>query len=382
MTAPTPPIRSIAIIGAGIIGLSCAIELADRGVEVSLYDQKWPPRGASWAAAGMLAPAYEAAADADLHPSLFALCVAGAEAWPRWAQALEARSGLPSGYHPGPTLAVAQTETEVAALTRLIKALEGRDDAAYWCDADLQRLEPALTEHISRAALLPSDGQAENRLTLAALLSVVSAHPRINVIPEAAPLTAAQNSLDHAGQDATLVTAGWASGAVQVQTENGPVSLSSFAPSLDLIRPFGGQMLSVERTAYSPSHPIRHGDLYVVPKQDRIVIGATTEPDRVLKGIDQDMIEDLRLRAISICPGLADAEVIDAWAGVRPGTADHAPLLGLSQTPNLFLATGHFRNGILLAPMTARLMADLILDQRTDPLIAPFAPQLQIAAEV
>ena len=141
-------------------------------------------------------------------------------------------------------------------------------------------------------------------------------------------------------------------------------------------------MLSVERTAYSPSHPIRHGDLYVVPKQDRVVIGATTEPDRVLKGIDQDMIEDLRLRAISICPGLADAEVIDAWAGVRPGIADHAPLLGLSQTPSLFLATGHFRNGILLAPMTARLMADMILDQRTDPLIAPFAPQLQIAAEV
>ncbi len=229
---------------------------------------------------------------------------------------------------------------------------------------------------------MPSDGQAENRVTLAALMALVSAHPKIETVPEAAPLTSSKTCLDHAGHEATLVTAGWASSVVQVKTTQGLGPLSNWAPSLKRIRAFGGQMLSVAKIPGSPSYPIRRGDLYIVPKQDRIVIGATTEPDRVLRGIDQDMIEDLRLRAVSICPGLADADVLDAWAGVRPGTTDHGPLLGASVTENLFLATGHFRNGILLAPITARLMADLILEQKTDPLIAGFAPTLPIPERV
>lgn len=382
MSAHTASPKSIAIIGAGIIGLSCALELADRGVRVSLYDQHWPPRGASWAAAGMLAPAYEAAADSALHPDLFAFCRAGADAWPDWARRLEARSGLPSGYHAGPTLAVAHSEAEVSALQRLIDALAGQAGAAHWVDGDLSQLEPALDTSLTRAALLPSDGQAENRLTLTALLALIAAHPNIAIHPEAATLTARAMGLDHAGHEATLVTAGWASSAVQVETETGPAPLSNWAPSLKRIRPYGGQMLSVAKTSRSPSYPIRQGDLYIVPKQDRIVIGATTEPDRVLRGIDQDMIEDLRLRAISVCPGLAEADMLDAWAGVRPGTADHAPLLGASETAKLFLATGHFRNGILLAPVTARVMADMIVEQKTDPLIAAFAPTLPIPERV
>src|SRR6056297_3016728 len=110
------PIKSVAVIGAGIIGLSCAIELADRGLAVSLFEPNWPPRGASWAAAGMLAPAFEAAASPGVHADLFQLCDASAQLWPAWARALEAKSGRPSGYRPGPSLAIALNDAQVQHL--------------------------------------------------------------------------------------------------------------------------------------------------------------------------------------------------------------------------------------------------------------------------
>ena len=107
MSSAHAPIKSIAIIGAGIVGLSCAMEFARRGANVSLYEKTWPPRGASWAAAGMLAPAFEAIGVDGGHPHLFQLCDAGARAWPQWAERLERESGLPSGYDPAPSLAIA-----------------------------------------------------------------------------------------------------------------------------------------------------------------------------------------------------------------------------------------------------------------------------------
>lgn len=375
-------IDSIAIIGAGIIGLSCALELAERGLKVTLYEQSWPPRGASWAAAGMLAPAFEAASEPGTHPDLYSLCEASVQQWPHWAKDLEALSGLPSGYKPGPSLALATTDAQVDHLEAIRERLSGQIAEPKACLHDLATLEPAIRGEVHAAWVLPSDGQVDNRQTLAALIAGMAEHPNISVQPIAAPLHIRDGKLDHAGHDATLICAGWGSAAISVNENGISRDLQNWAGILSEIKPFGGQMLSVRQIEGAPAKTIRCGHLYIVPKHDRIIIGATTEPGRVITEANPDAIADLRARAIAICPILAQAEVLATWAGVRPGTVDHAPILGETQQDNLFVAAGHYRNGILLAPITAKLMADLIIEDTQSDLMRAFAPRARRSERV
>lgn len=382
MSADSTPQASIAIIGAGIIGLSCAVELADRGLRVSLYDKTWPPRGASWAAAGMLAPAFEAIAEPGTHPNLFDLCDQSARLWPEWARKLEQRTGLTSGYHPGPSLAIALDAPQTQKLTAVTSTLKTRSDAPEDCTSRLQSLEPAIQTGVQSAILLPSDGQADNRKTLAALVSCAEAHPSITIRPREAPLRSERNRLDHAGHDATLLTAGWGTSVVAVEETGRRVPILNWDVMLDDIDCYGGQMLAVAPVEGAPKMTVRCGHIYIVPKADRIIIGATTEPGRRLQAAEPDVIADLQRRAAEICPALADAPVLESWVGIRPGTDDHAPILGETETPGLFVASGHYRNGILLAPITAQIMADLIVDGQSSTLAQAFSPQARLAAAV
>ncbi|MEL7540499.1 MAG: FAD-dependent oxidoreductase [Pseudomonadota bacterium] len=382
MSAEPNPIKSIAVIGAGIIGLSCAIELADRGLRVSLYDKSWPPRGASWAAAGMLAPAFEATPSDGTHPRLFDLCAASAKRWPDWASDLERRTGLDAGYHPGPSLAVALDAEQKVKLTRVKAALQGQAEAPVDCFDTYRQIEPAIETDLLSAILLPSDGQADNRATLSALAACAETHPQITIFPHQAPLKSVANRIDHAGHDATLVAAGWGSPIVAVEDNGQSVSLLNWDTLLDEIDCYGGQMLAVAPVEGTPQTTVRCGHIYIVPKADRIIIGATTEPGRRLDVPEPEIIADLKQQAARICPALADAPELESWVGVRPGTDDHAPLLGETQTLGLYVASGHFRNGILLAPITAQIMADLIVDGETSDLAHAFSPQARLPAAV
>ena len=382
MTGSTRSFESISVIGAGIIGLACALELADRGLKVSLHDPNWPPRGASWAAAGMLAPAFEAAGVPDTHPDLFALCMTSARLWPAWAEALETRSGMPSGFVPGPSLAVAQDRAQAEHLSAMAGQLHGPDAPQPIGLDQLASVEPAIHADLVAALLLPSDGQVDNRLTMAALIACVRAHPRIRIIEAAAPLIGRSEGVIDAGHSATLITAGWQSPQVAVSVDGAQRRLVDMVPVLDRIRAFGGQMLSLAPVENGPTRPIRCGDLYIVPKQDRIIVGATTEPDRVLSAAEPEMIARLHARAGEICPALKQAAILDQWAGVRPGTSDHAPILGQIGKENLFIAAGHYRNGILLAPVTAQIIADLMINGTAQTLAQGFAPSRCLATRV
>ena len=382
MSADSTPPASIAVIGAGIIGLSCAVELADRGLRVTLYDKTWPPRGASWAAAGMLAPAFEAIAEPGTHPNLFDLCDQSARLWPEWAGKLEARTGLSSGYHPGPSIAIALDALQTRKLTAVASTLKTRPDAPQDCTSRLQSLEPAIQTGVQAAILLPSDGQADNRKTLAALAACAEAHPGITIHPHEAPLRSERNRLDHAGHKSTLLTAGWGTGVVAVEETGRRIPILNWDVMLDEIDCYGGQMLAVAPVEGAPKMTVRCGHIYIVPKADRIIIGATTEPGRRIKAAEPDVIADLQRRAAEICPVLADAPVLETWVGIRPGTHDHAPILGETAMPGLFVASGHYRNGILLAPITAQIMADLIVDGQSSTLARAFSPQARLAAAV
>ena len=382
MSADSPTVRSIAVIGGGIIGLSCAIELADRGLAVSLYDKTWPPRGASWAAAGMLAPAFEATAEPGTHPKLHDLCDQSARMWSEWAKQLERRTGLSSGYHPGPSLAIAGDEAQAEKLRAVTAILATRPDAPTDCTASVHQMEPAIQTGVQSAILLPSDGQADNRKTLTALTTCAEGHSNITIHPHEAPIHSVQGKLDHAGHDATLLTAGWGTAVVAVEANGRRVPILNWDDILDDIDCYGGQMLAVAPVEGAPKITVRCGHIYIVPKSDRIIIGATTEPGRLLDVPEPEVIADLKRRAAEICPVLADAPILESWVGIRPGTDDHAPLLGETQTAGLFVASGHFRNGILLAPITAQIMADLIVDGRSTELARAFSPQTRLAAAV
>jgi glycine oxidase ThiO len=382
MLSSSQDIRSIGIIGAGIIGLSCAIELADRGVRVALYDKAWPPRGASWAAAGMLAPAFEAAPTPGTHPKLYELCDASAKLWPEWAKSLNKRTGIDAGYNPGPSLAIATNSAQARSFRAVLTALNGLPDAPRDCTDEVRDLEPALAGEIKSALLLPSDGQADNRQTVAALVAAVEAHANVTIHPRPAPLKSVAGMLDHAGHDATLVCAGWGTAIVKAEENGQSLSLVNWDVSLDEIDCYGGQMLAVEPVVGAPKMTVRCGHLYIVPKADRIIIGATTEPGRVLDQAEPDVVADLKRQAAALCPVLADAPVIESWAGVRPGTKDHAPLIGETRTPGLFVASGHYRNGILLAPITAQIMADTIVDGKISNLAHAFSPRARLSAQV
>lgn len=333
----------ITIYGAGIIGLSCALELSNRGASVTLIDPVWPPRGASWAAAGMIAPAFEAAAVSGTHPKLFELCLKGAALWPEWSQRLEAETGLPAGYEAEPSLALAFDAEQAAHLQAIVERSKRAGFAVDTIQPNDVAIRPTL------ALEMPTDTHVDNRLTMMALVRACEQRDAITILRTPPP---SQGGF-------ILVTAGWET----------PDILGVDLP----VFPLGGQMLSVEPVAGAPTRTVRCGSLYIVPKRDRVIIGATVEPGVARRNIVLEDVEDLRQQAARLFPALANAPIIERWAGVRPGTPDHGPYLGQIRQ-NVFVAAGHHRNGILLAPLTAQIMADMILERKTDPLIDAFAP--------
>ena len=362
----TFPGKRIAVIGAGIIGLSCALELARRGAQITLFDKGTFGRGASWAAAGMLAPAYEAASERGGHKQLFDLCLQSAKLWPDYAARLEQACRHSIGYRPGPSLAVATTQTEADKLDLIARQLDTYGiDYSELSVEQAAVIQPGLNTGLLGALSLPSDGQVDNRLVVAALIGVCRSSERIELRPD----TGVENVADLLDVfDAALCTAGWQS--------------QELLPEAASVKPVGGQLLSVEKLPDHPTQTIRSGAVYIAPKQDRVVIGATVEPGIVRQSTDAKSITDLLRSAVDIYPGLAGAKVLESWAGVRPGTPDHAPILGQLKDRPIFLATGHYRNGILLAPITAQIIADMMFSRQVSPLAQAFSPDRFAPAQV
>lgn len=372
----------VAIIGAGIVGLSIAFELAiNRGHRVTLFDTGHPGRGASWAAAGMIAPAFEAAAEPGVHPHLFDLCMASAALWPSFAAQLEASSGEPIGFESEASLAVALDAAQHDHLSQIAGVLASRGVAHSFLDAaELRRREPALAGEVRGGMELPTDFRVQNRAVVSALEAVLRATPGVRFEDGAAPLRAQGGRVVLDGHGAVVAAAGWATAAIKVEEHGQLHSLVNWDSALDEINCFGGQMLSVKAGPGAPERVVRAGHVYLVPRGGEVVIGATMEPGRVIDTPEPEIVEGLRQEGIRICPGLAGAPVVESWAGVRPGTPDHAPFLGRTSVPGLFVAAGHYRNGILLAPSTAQILADELEGKTTGELASAFSTNRAFAA--
>jgi len=347
------------VVGAGIIGLSLAIELRKGGMSVLIVEKGEPGREASHAAGGMLADF-----PLELLPALHQLAAASARMYPEFVHELEDESGLKIDLRSQGTL--------------LLLSHQDRDlEKSYPLPASLLELEPALQV----------SGRVADRVANIVPLFLKERCVDPRDLTTAAIAAAKHRGIDFSSGDEVLaveIAQGKASGVRTSKTHfSAGVVINcagawagKIAPHAFPTRPVKGQMLCVAMPHKELlRHVVRSPDVYLIPRSDgRLLIGATQEEAGFDKQTVPETLQRLRQAALNLVPALAEARILEAWAGLRPGTPDNLPILGATPTPGYFVATGHFRDGILLAPVTARVMGQVIAGQSPESDLSAFSP--------
>jgi glycine oxidase len=357
---------TIVIIGAGIVGLALARELARRGQTVRLVDPRQPASEASWAAAGRLS----VSAEAEGPGAMFELCRRAAAIYPDFVRELEEESGLTAAYRAEGALFLYHSEAERAALEGRFGWQRELGVPAVHVDArEVRILEPEASA--AGGYFLPGDCQVDNRLLCAALVESC----------RKAGVTFLQTSVSEVTWQGDRVTgAGLVDGsrlaADVVVNAAGAWASRIAAPGPPIIvQPVKGHMLAVATEGWALAHVVQDDTVYLAPRAgDRVLIGSTIEHFGYDKAIDPAAISNLRTAAHRLVGCLAEATMADAWTGLRPAVVRGGPRIGPGSLPGYFLAVGHYRNGILLAPLTAQLLAPVIGGAEPDPLLTPFLP--------
>ena len=335
----------VVIAGAGIVGVSLARELRKHGASVLLVERGEPGREASHAAAGMLAWC-----DPMLPHPLKRLAKASAGMYPEFAQEIEDESGMRVDLRTQGTIACFP-EPPTGDAAGYVSAGDWRPLAAD----ELARLEPRL-EYSGEAAYWTPEGSVDPRALIAA--SVKAAKHRGVDIASGSAVTEVELEGGRAVAARTAKTR-YAAGKVvnccgAWAGQVGPLRFPT--------RPVKGQMLCVVAERHGlVNHVVRAPEVYVVPRSDgRIVIGSTLEDAGFDKRVDPETIQRLHQAAANLIPELGESRMLETWAGLRPGTPDALPLLGATRIENYFVAAGHYRDGILLAPVTALVMSQAV----------------------
>jgi glycine oxidase len=333
----------VIIAGAGIIGVSLALELHQHGATVLVLDQAEPGAEASSAAAGMLAPA-----DPDTPEALRPLAEASAQMFAAFVQRVESAAGIQADFRRVGTIALLPEPTA----PREYRSLSA---------AELQLLEPSVCSSGHSAYFVQEDSVDPHLLMRAALAAARTLGVEVRGHAAVTEIRAGGDAVEVIAQSETF------SAAAAVDCRGA----WSGAP----VRPRKGQMLYVLPQATLLQHVLRTPEVYVVPRSSgKILIGATVEDVGFDKSVNPSAIQQLLAAAIKHLPELASAPITQSWAGLRPGTPDDLPIIGPTNIPRVFLATGHFRNGILLAPVTAQIVADLIHGHPSALDISAFSP--------
>ncbi len=368
---PQSSTRKVAIIGGGVIGLSIGWRIAAAGLPVTIFERGAAGQGASWAAAGMLA------AGSEVEPgenTLFGLLSLSQSLWPNFAAEIAQSSGMDVELRTEGTLTVALSQDDMGRL-RQTHALQRQlgVEARWLSRAEALEIEPQLNPRLAGAVLVPGDHQVDNRILAEALkVAFVRAgghlHENIGdagistVSGRAVGVTA--SGIDYPANIVVVAAGAWT-------PDVAGLPLAARPP----VRPVKGQMTALAMDPAAPilTHVLWTPKAYLVPRRDgRLLIGATTEE----RGFDATLTAGGMLSLLESAwralPGIEELPIIESWVGFRPGSRDDAPILGGTDVKGLILATGHHRNGILLTPITARAIAQLVLTGETDPAIAPF----------
>ncbi len=371
-TRPSNNSNNIAIIGGGIIGLSAGWFLARRGQQVTIFERDTAGRAASWVAAGMLAPVSEFGFENE---AFLELGRRSMKLYPEFLEQLSADSGVSVELDTRGTLVVGFNRDDTERIRRIYIFREDVGLPVRWLTGtEAREIEPLLSPKTSAAMWIPDDHQVDNRVLVDALkMAFVKAG---GTLLENTPV---ENIRCENGRFAAIVTAegehpaGTAVLAAGCWSGKIPGLPADLTPR---VRPVKGQIVSLKTDAsYSFAHVIRAPDAYVLPKSDsRVLIGATEEEMGFDNAATAGPVMRLIERAWEAVPSIYDLAIESIDVGLRPGTRDHEPLLGESGVDGLILATGHYRHGILLAPVTAQVVCDALENTRPPSWLVPFAP--------
>jgi glycine oxidase len=359
-----PPIHrqsfDAVVVGAGVIGLACAWRAAQRGLDVCIVDREAPGSGATRVAAGMLAPVGEASWGEE---ALLGLNLASARLYPEFVAELEERSGRAVGYRRSGALHVALDRDEAEELRRRYELQTSLGLAAEWMrPSECRELEPGLATAVAGGVHAREEGEVDPRSLVSALVaanerqgSALIAGTEVAAgIFEGSRLRGVRTADGRElYADQVVLATGWWSGRAPWLP---PVARPA-------VRPVKGQILELRGTADEPlcERIVATEWVYVVPRADgRVVVGATVEERGVDLTVTAGGVHELLREAYRVLPDVGELELTAAAAGLRPGTPDNAPFIGHGAIDGLVLATGHYRNGILLAPITADAVAALL----------------------
>ena len=366
----------VIIVGGGVIGLGIGWQLAKAGCAVTIFERAQAGHGASWAAAGMLAPLAEAHFEEQ---ELLQLGSYSLGLYSEWVRELEDDSQMSVGYRTEGTLVVALEQDDAYLLQHLYESQKLLDLHVEWISgADAREIEPLLSPKITAVISCTDDHQVDNRLMVKALI--------------AAYKKAGGMLIEHVPVEKIEVCRGKAKGVwvKGILHEADVIVLSAGCWSREIeglpegvkppVRPVKGQMLALQmESGITLQKVVRtprakyETDVYLVPKNDgRLIVGATSEEMGFNTELTAGGLFELLRGAWEAVPGIYDLPILETWAGLRPGSRDNAPILGQTDVENLIMATGHYRNGILLTPVTAREVASLILTGQTSEIIASF----------
>jgi glycine oxidase len=362
----------VIIIGAGIIGCSIAYRLAGEGLRMTVIEKGRPGEEASSAAAGMLTPQAEAAH--GVSGPFAELCLASHRLYPGFVAEVEEASGVKIGYGTTGSVFVATDFVEATALAGLLERQQtaGRP-AEELSPQHVRELEPALAEDIQVGVYLPDDHYVENRVLMTALVAAATRRG-VEFITET-PVVGLQ--FDDSHVVGVQIPGRVLTGSIVINAAGCWAGLVDPTGRVRLpTRPIRGQIVCLQQHPQPLRHLVHSTGCYMVPWPDgRILVGATVENAGYKKEVTAQGVHQLLSAALKIAPPLQSAQVRDVWAGLRPDTPDNLPLLGATTISNLIAATGHFRNGILLAPITAKLITELITAGQASMSLDPFSPQ-------
>jgi glycine oxidase len=349
----------VAVVGGGLIGLAVAFELAGRGATVRVFDTGEPGRAASWAGAGMLAPYTEEVDDSEF----LNLCAASLGAYPHFVERVREASGVDPKLRLEGIVNAAFDERQFAHVAARVAELRARGiDSEILDRTQTLALEPWLGGNVLGAGMVRCEGSVDNRRLGRALLAACLARG----------VLVAQVGAVHVECDGRRVLGvrtdrGFASAAAVVNACGAWAASLSGVPesSRPPVFPVKGQMLALAVPGNFARRSTWVPGAYLVPRDDgRLLVGATVESEGFDTRVTAEGVHGLLHAALESAPSLRGFTIAETWAGLRPGTPDGRPFIGPSLLEGLFLATGHFRNGILLAPATATLVADAIAGDR------------------
>ena len=365
--------KKIGIIGGGIMGLACGWYLARANYDVTIYERDAAPRSASWAAGGMLAPDIETEANEQV---LSKLLFRARDLWPQFARDLLAATNIDVAHRDNGSMLLARDNDDVERL-KFFHSLQRDYGLApqFLSGYEARKIEPRLAASVVAALFHPHDARVDNRACVRALQSAFIAAGGImrtgaivdRIMVAQSRVAGVVANGETVNCDIVINCAGAWSGQIIGQPDD----------CTPPVRPVKGQMIAVQMDANTRliDHLIWSPDIYLIPQPGRLLIGATVEEMGFNTDITAGGQMKLLAEAYRILPGIYDLPIMESWAGLRPTSRDDAPILGPTAIDGLLMATGHHRNGILLAPLTADAIFQLIDRQIWDVAVQPFAIQ-------